>query len=336
MNQTHTEISYGEAINQAIREELARDERVIVMAQDIAVHLAAGRYGRVDAKRIKSVPISENSTVGLAIGAAMTGLRPVLFFNYANFVYLSADQIINQASKIHFITGGQMHVPLVIRCGMFHNGSNAAQHSDRPYSMFMNCPGLKIITPSTPDDAKGLLKSAIRDNDPVLIFEDVNLYQEKGLVNSDPDYLIPLGKADIKRHGEDVTIISIAGCLPQVLAAAEELALEGISAEVIDPRTLVPLDKQTILKSVAKTGRLVIVDYGCRTNSAASEIAAIIGEEAFESLRRPIRRVTTPDVHIPFSPALEKPLYPRKDGIVAAVKDVLGVRNTQPDSLTVA
>ena len=212
-----------------------------------------------------------------------------------------------------------MHVPIVFRVVMVHNQSNAAQHSDRPYPMFMNVPGLKIVTPSTPADAKGLLKAAIRDNDPVLFFEDTNLYANEEDLPTSSDHLIPIGRGEIKRSGTDISIVSISGCLTEVMKAAQTLQEQGISAEVIDPRTLVPLDKEIILKSVRKTGHLIIVDLANRTNSAASEIAAVIGEEAFEYLRSPIQRITTPDTHPAFSPALERPLYPNAAKIIAAV-----------------
>jgi acetoin:2,6-dichlorophenolindophenol oxidoreductase subunit beta len=271
---------------------------------------------------LRNVPISENSFTGMGVGAAVTGLRPIVDLTIASFVYLASDQIINQAAKLRYMTGGQLRVPIVFRICTYYNVSNAAQHADRPYPFFMNAPGLKIVAPSTPADMKGLLKSAIRDDDPVLVFEDVNLWGKKERVPSDPDYLIPIGRADVKRLGSDVTIVALAGCVPKALAAAQALEKDDISAEVIDPRTLLPLDKETLLQSVAKTGRLVIVDNSHRTGSVASEIAAVVAEEAFESLRRPIQRVTTPAVHIPFSSALEKPLYPSHEAIIAAVRRI--------------
>ena len=321
--ETHKTMNYINAIVAAEIEELARDKNVILMGEDLAVYGASGVFGAVGPKQIWGTPISENSFCGMAVGAAMTGLRPIVDLSIASFMYLASDQIINQASKLRYMTGGQLQVPVVFRIGMYYNIGNAAQHSDRPYPTFMNSPGLKIIVPSTPADMKGLLKSAIRDDDPVLVFEDVNLWAKKELVSTDPDALIPIGKADIKKPGDDVTIVSIGACLPKVLAAANVLEQDGISVEVIDPRTLVPLDKESIIKSVCKTGRLIIVDNAHQTNSAASEIAAMVAEQAFEYLRKPIQRLTTPDVHIPFSPALEKPLYPNKDGIVSAVKNIL-------------
>jgi pyruvate dehydrogenase E1 component beta subunit len=323
MDKKANKITYMDAINQALGEEMARDENVILIGEDIALYGARGFYGEVDESRIRSAPISENSFAGMGVGAAITGLRPVVDLTIASFVYLASDQIINQAGKLRFMTGGQVSVPVVFRASMWHNGSNAAQHSDRPYPMFMNAPGLKVLVPSTPSDMKGLLKSAIRDDDPVVIFEDNDLWFIKEEVSDDPDFLVPIGVADIKKAGSDVTVVSIGGCLQPSLAAANKLEAEGISVEVLDPRTLVPLDKATIIRSVEKTGRLVIVDYAHRTNSAAAEIAAIVAEEAFGSLRGPIQRVTTPDVHIPFSPALEKQLYPSTEDVLTAVKKIM-------------
>lgn len=322
MDDSRVEISYLQAIVEAQREEMLRDERVILIGEDIAIYGGKGLYESFDEKRLRNVPISENSFTGMGVGAALTGLRPIVDLTIASFVYLASDQIINQAAKLRYMTGGQLRVPIVFRTCTYYNVSNAAQHADRPYPYFMNVPGLKVVAPSTPADMKGLLKAAIRDDDPVLVFEDVNLWTKKERVSTDADFLVPIGRADVKREGSDVTIVAIAGCVPKALAAADALASEGISAEVIDPRTLVPLDKEAVLRSVAKTGRLVIVDNSHRTGSVASEIAAVVAEEGFDSLRKPIQRVTTPAVHIPFAAVLEKPLYPSKEGIVAAVKRI--------------
>lgn len=316
------ELSYFEAIFEAEQQEMDRDERVILIGEDIYLYSGSGLL-QVDAKRLRSTPISENSFCGVAVGAAMTGLRPIVDLTIASFAYLASDQIINQAAKLHYMTGGRARIPVVFRASMWHNGSNAAQHSDRPYPMFMNAPGLKIVAPATPADMKGLLKSAIRDDDPVMVFEDNDLWFRRGPCPADADFLVPIGVADVKRAGGDLTIVSVAGCLPHALGAADALAAEGVAAEVIDVRTLVPLDRETILRSVAKTGRLVVVDYAHRTCGAAAEIAAIVAEEGFESLRRPIQRVTTPDVNIPFAPALEKPLYPSAERIAAAARRIL-------------
>jgi pyruvate dehydrogenase E1 component beta subunit len=316
------ETSYFEAIFEAEQQEMDRDPRVILIGEDIHLYGGSGLLS-VDPKRLRSAPISENSFCGMAVGAAMTGLRPIVDLTIASFAYLASDQIINQAGKLHYMTGGRARIPVVFRASMWHNGSNAAQHSDRPYPMFMNAPGLKIVAPATPADMKGLLKAAIRDDDPVLVFEDNDLWFKRGPCPADADFVVPIGKADIKRAGSDVTIVSVAGCLPHALEAAEQLAADGVSADVVDVRTLVPLDRETILVSVARTGRLVVVDYAHRTCGAAAEIAAIVAEDGFGSLRKPIQRVTTPDVNIPFAPSLEKPLYPNAARIAAAARRIL-------------
>ena len=321
--ESQRELTYLNAIVEAQREEMLRDERVVLIGENIDIYGCAALFETFDERRLRNVPISENSFTGMGIGAALTGLRPIVDLTIASFVYLAADQIINQAAKLRYMTGGQLQVPIVFRACTYYNICNAAQHSDRPYPFFMNVPGLKIVAPATPADMKGLLKSAIRDDDPVLVFEDMNLWTKKELVSNHPDFLVPIGKADIKKPGKDVTLVTIAGCLPKVLGAADALDKEGISAEVIDLRTLVPLDAETILGSVAKTGRLVIVDNSHSVNSVASEVAAVIAEEGFDSLRRPIQRVTTPAVQIPYSTALEKPLYPNEERIVSSVRKIL-------------
>jgi pyruvate dehydrogenase E1 component beta subunit len=316
-------ISYMDAIVQAQMEEMQRDERVILMGEDLALYGDGKVLSTFGSKRVWTTPISENSFCGVAVGAAMTGLRPIVALNIASFMYLASDQIINQAAKLHYMTGGQMKVPAVFRCSMYYNYAIAAQHSDRPYPMFMNAPGLKVIAPTSPGDMKGLLKSAVRDDDPVVVFEDSTLWPTKEEVSTDPEKLVPIGTADVKRAGSDITIVAIAGAMKATLAAAMALEAEGISVEVVDPRTLVPLDKETIIASVAKTGRVIAVDNANRTCNAAAEIAAMVAEEAFEYLKRPIRRLSTPDIHVPFSPVLEKSLYPQKEQIVAAVKQLL-------------
>lgn len=316
-------ISYIEAIVQAQLEEMERDDRVILMGENLETYGDGKIMKAFSRRRVWSTPISENSFTGLGIGAAMTGLRPIIALSIASFMYLPSDQIINQAGKLRYMTGGQMKVPAVFRCSMYYNSSIAAQHSDRPYPMFMNAPGLKLIAPTCPADMKGLLKSAVRDDDPVVMFEDATLWTIKEDVPTDTEHLVPIGKADIKHPGSDVTIVAIAGATKPALAAAHALKEEGISAEVLDPRTLAPLDTDSIIRSVSKTGRLVLVDNANRSCNAAAEIAARVAEEGFEYLRKPIRRLSTPDVHIPFSPALEKQLYPSKETIMATVKGLL-------------
>lgn len=316
-------MSYLEALVQAQIEEMERDTNVIMMAEDIAIYGDGKVVDQFGENRIWSMPISETGFTGMGIGAAITGLRPIVGLSIASFMYLASDPIINQAAKLRFMTGGQVRVPIVFRCCMYYNASIAAQHSDRPYPAFFNTPGLKILCPTTPADIKGLLKSAVRDDDPVMIFEDTKLWPIKGDVPVDPDYLVPIGKADVRRVGNDLTIIAIGGAMRFALEAAKELAEQGVSAEVIDPRTLKPLDKDTMLASVAKTGRVILVENAHRTGGVTAEIAAIISEEAFDSLKRPIQRVCTPDVHIPFSPALESQLFPDKAKILEAASRIL-------------
>lgn len=316
-------ITYLQAIVEAQVEEMERDPTVIMMGEDIAVYGDGRLVDRFGAKRIWNTPISEMGFTGVGVGAAMTGLRPIVNLSIASFLYLGADPIINQASKMRFMTGGQMKVPVVFRCSLYYDRAIAAQHSDRPYSMFMNVPGLKIICPSGAADMKGLMKAAIRDDDPVIVFEDARLWGNKEAVSNDPDLLVPIGKAAILRPGSDVTMVAIAGAMKPALQAAELLAQEGVSVEVIDPRTLKPLDLETVFNSLAKTGRLVLVENAHRICSATSEIAAAAAIEAFDLLKKPIVQVAAPDVHVPFSPVLEKALYPDRDSIAAAVRKVL-------------
>jgi acetoin:2,6-dichlorophenolindophenol oxidoreductase subunit beta len=320
-------VSYLEAIVEAQIEEMERDPRVILLGEDLTIYGDGKVVKRFGADRVINTPISENSFCGLAVGAAMTGLRPVVALNIASFMYLAADQIINQAGKLRYMSGGQLHVPAVFRCTMYYGSGIAAQHSDRPYPMFMNSPGLKILAPASPSDAKGLLKAAIRGEDPVVVFEDSTLWTQKGDVSRDPDKLVPLGKAAVRRSGSDVTVVAIAGAVGIALEAATQLESDGVSVEVVDPRSLVPLDEETILESVEKTGRLVIVDNANRTCGAAAEIAARVADKGFSSLIAPIRRVTTPDVHVPFSPALEKAIFPGTATVIAAIRS-LGQRGS--------
>jgi pyruvate/2-oxoglutarate/acetoin dehydrogenase E1 component len=322
-NLAQVQMTYLDALVQAQIEELERDERVIVMGEDIAVYGGGKLVQRFDSSRIWSMPISETSFTGAGIGAAISGLRPIVDLSIASFMYLASDPIINQAAKLRYMTGGQVRVPIVFRCCMYYGASLAAQHSDRPYPMFMNVPGLKIICPTSPADIKGLLKSAVRDDDPVLIFEDTKLWTVKGEVPKDPDWLVPIGKADIKHAGSDVTLVAIGGAMRPALEAAQALANERILVEVIDPRTLKPLDMETIIQSVAKTGRLLLVENAHRIANVSAEIAAVVAEEAFELLRKPIRRLSAPDVHVPFSPTLERRIYPGKDEIVTVIRQLL-------------
>ena len=319
-------ISFIESIRQAQYEEMARDPKVFLMGEDLVANVfgtATGLIEEFGAERVRDTPLSENGFVGAAAGASMVGARPIVDLTITSFIYVAMDQVCSIIAKSKYIYGGQVKLPLVLRMCMFYGNSNAAQHSDRNYPMFMGMPGLKIIIPSNPYDMKGLLKTAIRDDDPVMSFEDGTLWSQKGEVPEGDDHFIPLGVADIKREGTDATVVAIAGGVPLALKAAEELGKEGYSIEVVDPRTLVPLDRETIINSVRKTGRVVVVDPAHQSCSAASEISAIIVEEAFESLRAPILRVTTPDTHLPFFPSGEKALLPSKDRIVSALKKIL-------------
>ena len=320
-------ITFLEALRQAQAEEMERDPRVFMMGEDIRCNVfgtTTGFVERFGEERIRDTPISENGFIGAAGGAAMVGMRPIVDATISSFLFPAMDQICSIIAKSRYIYGGQARLPLVIRSCMFYGNSNAAQHSDRPYPMFMNMPGLKIIAPSNAYDMKGLLKAAIRDDDPVLCFEDSTCWTTKSEVPDDDDFVIPLGKGDVKREGNDITIVAVAGAVNVALKAAVTLEKEGISVEVVDPRSLVPLDRDLILRSVRKTGRAICVDPAHRTCSAASEIAATIAEYAFDALRAPVVRVTTPDTHMPFSPLIEKPLYPSVERITDAARRLVG------------
>lgn len=319
-------VSFLEAIRQAQYEELARDESVFLMGEDVRCNVFGTTTGFVEAfglERVRDTPISEAGFVGAAAGASMVGMRPIVDLTIATFVYPAMDQVCSIIAKSRYLYGGQAKLPLVLRMCMFYGNSNAAQHSDRPYPMFMGMPGIKIIVPSNPADMKGLLKSAIRDDDPVMSFEDGTLWSGKSEVPDHDDFYVPMGVADIKREGSDASVIAVGGAVPLALTAADELSNEGVSVEVVDPRTLVPLDTDTILNSVRKTGRAVTVDPAHQSCSAASEISATIAERAFSALKAPVVRVTTPDTHLPFSPKIEKPLYPSAERIIDAVRRVM-------------
>jgi acetoin:2,6-dichlorophenolindophenol oxidoreductase subunit beta len=318
--------NYLQALVSAIIEEMRRDPAVFAMGED----MRSGIYGAYPLEefgnRIRSLPISETANAGAAIGAALTGMRPVLDITHSTFLYSAMDQIVSQAAKSRLMFGGQASVPLVIRAALFYGGSQAAHHNDRPYAMFMHMPGLKIIAPSTPVNAKGLLKAAIRDDDPVLCFEDANLWGSRAEVPTDTEFVIPLGRAEVRREGSDVTIVGIAAGVRTAEQAAADLDELGISAEVIDPRSLVPFDWPTVLASVEKTRRLVVVDPAPRTCGAAAEIAMTVAEHLHEMLLAPTRRVTGLDVHLPFSPPLERAALPDRHRVVDAVQQSLRLR----------
>ncbi|KAA9148929.1 alpha-ketoacid dehydrogenase subunit beta [Microbacterium lushaniae] len=338
-----TVMSYLGAIGAAQREAMEADERVIIIGEDVEANVygtTGGGKSRQDKgdflqmfgpNRIRNTPISEEGIVGFAAGAAMTGLRPIVDLSYSSFLYMAMDQFVNQVAKNRYMFGGQASMPVVFRSAMFYGLNTGAHHSDRPYPMFMNVPGLKIIAPSTPTDAKGLLRAAVDSDDPVLSFEACLLWGTKEDI-PDGEFRIPLGVARTVREGSDVTVVAISGSVPEAVAAADALAAEGVSAEVIDPRTLVPLDIDAVLSSVAKTGRLVIAEPAHRTCGAAAEISARVAEDAFDMLRAPIVRVTAPDMQIPFSPALEKQMYPNRDSIAAAMRRVLDLAPATPSA----
>jgi pyruvate dehydrogenase E1 component beta subunit len=320
------EITYIQAINEALREELRRDPRTFVMGLDVWVGAFGATSGLTDEfgpERIRNAPISEAGYAGAGVGAAMAGMRPIVEIEFASFFYCAWDQVCNQAAKLRYMSGGQADIPITFRTVYGALGQAAAQHSETVYAQFMSVPGLKIVTPSDPYDMKGLLKSAIRDNNPVLVFEHMGLGRSRGQVPEE-EYLVPIGKGAVKREGKDITVVAIGLMVSKALAAARTLEKEGISVEVVDPRTLVPLDEETILSSVGKTHKVLIVDEGHLRGGAAAEIAAVIADKGFDLLDAPVKRLTAPDVPIPFSPPLEKFVLPDDTKIGAAVKELVG------------
>ncbi len=333
----------AQALREALIEEMQRDERVVLLGQDIGILGGAytvtnGLLEMFGEERVRDTPISEAAIVGAAIGAAMTGLRPVVEIQFNDFLTCAMDQICNQAAKLRFMMGGQVTIPMVIRAPIGATG-RAAQHSQSLEAWFMHTPGLKVVLPSTPYDAKGLLKTAIRDDNPVVFFEHKLLYGARSpggkaqtavseLTDvfrpaSDEDYTVPFGVAEIKRPGRDATVVATGNMLHRAIKAAQVLAKDGIEIEVIDPRTLAPLDQETILRSVEKTAHLVIVSEDVLTCGVASEISALVAEYGLYHLDAPIRRVAVPDTPIPFAPAMEKAVIPQEAQIVEAVKGVL-------------
>ena len=307
---------------------MLRDETVFVLGEDVgrywkgAFKVTKGLAEEFGDERIRDTPISESAIIGVATGAAITDMRPVAEIMFGDLSALAMDQIANQAAKLRYMFGGQVKVPLVIRMPFGAGVNIAAHHSQSLEAWFMHAPGLKIAMPSTPYDAKGLLKTAIRDDNPVMFFEHKLLYSVKGPVPEE-EYTVPLSVADVKREGEDVTIVATLYMVHKSLAAAEELSKQGISVEVVDPRTLVPLDKQAIVNSVKKTGRIVIVTEDCKTGGVSAEIAAVVAEEAIDYLDAPVKRVAEPDTPIPFSPPLEKFVIPDENRIIGAVKEIV-------------
>jgi len=317
-----------EAISQALREEMYRDERVFIMGEEIGkwggtYAVTRGFLDEFGERRVKDTPIAEGVIAGAAIGAAVAGLRPVAEIMTINFAFLAMDQIVNHAAKFYYMFNGQIKVPLVIRTVGGGGRQLGATHSQTPDAVLAHFPGLKVVSPGTAADAKGLLKAAIRDDDPVLFIEHATLYQQRGEVPDDPDFIIPIGESDVKRQGDDVTIVSYSKGLQISLEAAEKLAEQGIQAEVIDLRTLRPLDTRPVIESVKRTNRVVIVEEGWRAYGIGSEISSRIHELAFDYLDAPVRRVAQFEVPLPYNRRLEQMALPQVADVITAVKDVM-------------
>jgi pyruvate dehydrogenase E1 component beta subunit len=318
--------NFVQAINQALFEEMERDPLTFVLGEDVVLSAFGATKGLIDKfgpKRVRNTPIAEAGFVGAAVGAAMAGTRPICEVEFASFFYCAFDQVCNQAAKLRYMSGGQARLPLTFRCVFGAMGGAAAQHSETVYAQFLSVPGLKIVVPSGPGDMKGLLKSSIRDDNPVIVFEHGGLGRLREEIPAG-DHLVPLGKAAIKRPGDNVTVIAIGAMVPKALKVADKLAKENISVEVVDPRTLMPLDEDTILASIEKTNRAVVVDEGHLRGGAATDIAAMIGEKGFDFLDGPVKRVTSLDVPIPFSPPLEKAAIADEARIEAAIRELVG------------
>ena len=322
------ELTLGEAVREALAEELRRDPRVLILGEDIAeagtvFKVLTGLVDEFGPERILDTPISEPGFTGIAIGAAMTGLRPVVDIMFGDFIGLTMDQMANQAAKIHYMSGGSWKVPMVMRTTLGATRRSGAQHSQSLHAWFCHIPGLKVVTPSTPYDAKGLMKTAIRDENPVVFFEDKMMYRLKGPVPEE-EYTIPLGVADIKREGEDLTIVATSSMVQVALGAAKLLEKYDISAEIVDPRTLWPLDEQTILDSVKKTSRAMVMDEGYGRYGVTAEIASVIAENAFFDLEAPVKRMGAMHVPIPFSPPLEDVTVPTEETVCEAARELCG------------
>jgi len=321
------ETTYREALREALREEMIRDKSVFLLGEDIgrywggAFGVTKGLAEEFGDERVRDTPISESAIIGVGVGAAITGMRPIAEIMFGDLSALAMDQITNQAAKLRYMFGGQVSVPLVIRTPFGAGVNIASHHSQSLEAWFMHTPGLHVAVPSTPYDAKGLLKTAIRGSNPVFFVEHKLLYPVKGKIPEE-EYAVPFGVADVKREGEDVTVFATLYMVHKALAAAEQLSKQGISAEVVDPRTLAPLDKKTLVNSVKKTGRIVIVTEDCKTGGVSAEIAAAVAEEALDYLDAPIKRVAEPDTPIPFSPSLEQHVIPNEKNIFQAVRDL--------------
>jgi pyruvate dehydrogenase E1 component beta subunit len=320
-------IQFREALREALSEEMRRDESIFLMGEEVADYNGAykvsqGMLDEFGAKRVIDTPIAELGFAGIGVGAAMNGLRPIIEFMTFNFSLVAIDQVINSAAKMYSMSGGQFNIPMVFRGPTGSAGQLGAQHSQAFENWYANCPGLKVVVPSNPYDAKGLLKTAIRDNDPVIFMESEQMYGDKGEVPEE-EYLIPIGVADVKRTGAHVTLVSFGKIMKVVLAAAEELANEGIECEVIDLRTVRPIDYNTVIESVKKTNRLVIIEEAWPLASISSEITYMVQKNAFDYLDAPIRRITTQDVPLGYAPTLVQAFLPSIQKTVQTVKEVL-------------
>ncbi|MEN3343400.1 MAG: hypothetical protein V7644_2804 [Actinomycetota bacterium] len=321
------ELSFAQAVNAALAEELRRDESVFVVGEDVAeagtpFKVLAGLVEEFGPERVLDSPISEAGITGLGVGAAMTGMRPVVDIMFGDFLTLVMDQLANQAAKAHYMSGGRLKVPLTLRTTMGATRRSAAQHSQSLQAWVAHVPGLKVALPATPADAKGLLKTAIRDDNPVVVIEDKMDYAVKGEVPDDDDFTIPFGVAEVKRAGEDVTVVATSSMVRVALAAAEQLEADGISAEVLDPRTLSPLDERALVRSAEKTGRAIVVDEGHRRYGVTAELAAVIADGAFYSLDAPVKRLGALDVPIPFSPPLEDVTVPTAEVVAQTAREL--------------
>ena len=323
-----SDMTYRDALNLALKEEMRRDPSMVVWGEDVALYegsfkVTRGLLAEFGEERVRDTPISENTIVGVSIGAAMGGLRPVAELMTVNFALLAMDQIVNHMAKIRSMFGGQTHLPMVIRAPGGGGSQLGAQHSQSLETYFMHCPGIYVAVPATPADARGLLKSSIRDNNPVMFLEHELLYNSKGDVPDDPEFLIPLGKAEVKREGRDVTIVAYSRMTILALEAAAELEKDGISCEVVDLRTLTPLDSETFVASVKKTGRAVVVEECWHAAGLGGHLASIIAEECFDRLLAPVRRVSGLDVPMPYFRKIEKLCIPQVETIAAAVRETL-------------
>jgi len=321
-------ITLGQAIREALAEEMRRDPRVFIMGEDVAeagtpFKVLSGLVEEFGTSRVIDTPISEAGITGLGVGGAMTGMRPIVDIMFGDFIALAMDQIVNQAAKVHYMSGGKLKVPLVVRTTLGATRRTGAQHSQSLHAWVSHVPGLKVVLPSTPYDAKGLLKTAIRDENPVIFFEDKMMYQLKGSV-PEGDYTIPFGVADIKRSGTDITLVATSSMVQVALEAAEQLGAIGISAEVVDPRTTFPLDKQTLIESAKKTSRAIVIDEGYERYGVTAEMAAVIADGAFYYLDAPVKRMGAMDVPVPFSPILEDLTVPTANAVMELAKTLCG------------